>query len=70
MLDQVNIQIGSREDIEVIVLYDNKKRTIGQKRNALLDLAQGNHLVFLDDDDRISDDYILSIMEILDKSDP
>ena len=70
MLAQVNTQIGSREDIEVIALYDNKKRSIGQKRNALLDLAQGSHLVFLDDDDSISDDYISSVMEVLDKSHP
>jgi glycosyltransferase involved in cell wall biosynthesis len=70
LLRQVHSQIGGREDIEVLVLYDNKKRTIGQKRNALLDLAQGTHLIFIDDDDRIADDYISSIMEVLDTSDP
>jgi glycosyltransferase involved in cell wall biosynthesis len=50
-------------DVEIIGLFDNKKRTVGEKRQDLLNLAKGEYLVFIDDDDRISDDYISSIME-------
>lgn len=49
-------------DVEIIGLFDNKKRTVGEKRQDLLNLAKGEYLVFIDDDDRISDDYISSIM--------
>jgi intein/homing endonuclease len=39
-------QIGNRPDIEVIGLFDNKKRSVGHKRNELLKLAQGEYLCF------------------------
>lgn len=58
-------QIGLARDVEVIALFDNKKRTIGEKRQNLIDLAKGEYLTFIDDDDRISDDYVSSIMETL-----
>ena len=49
--------------VEIIYLLDNKKRTIGQKRNDLLGLAQGENVVFIDDDDDIVDVYIDSLLE-------
>jgi glycosyltransferase involved in cell wall biosynthesis len=52
-------------NIEILSLFDNKKRNIGEKRQNMLDLAQGEYLVFIDDDDRLSDDYIDSIMKAL-----
>ena len=58
-------QIGSRNDIEVIGLFDNKKRTVGEKRQNLLNLANGEYLVFIDDDDRISKDYVIDIMNTI-----
>ncbi len=64
ILDQLESQINTN-DIEVIVLYDNKKRTVGEKRNDLLNLARGQFLTFIDDDDRISDDYINKIISTI-----
>jgi glycosyltransferase involved in cell wall biosynthesis len=58
-------QIKNYKDIELISFFDNKKRTIGKKRSEMLNLAQGEYVVFIDDDDRIADDYISSIMEAL-----
>ena len=54
--------------VEIIGLFDNKKRTVGEKRQDLLNLAKGEYLVFIDDDDRITDDYISSIIETLDQN--
>lgn len=68
LLDSINSQIRDRNDIEVIGFYDNKKRTVGSKRNELLKLAQGQFLTFIDDDDRIANDYIKSIMEYIEKN--
>ena len=51
-----------KNEIELISLFDNKKRSIGKKRQEMVNLAQGEYIVFIDDDDRISDDYINQIM--------
>lgn len=42
--------IGKRR-IEVLMLTDNKHRSIGAKREALKNLAQGKYFMFCDDDD-------------------
>ena len=39
--------------------------TTGAKRNKLINLAQGKYVVFIDDDDTISKDYISQIMNAL-----
>lgn len=49
---------AENKDVEVIYLVDNKKRKIGPKRTALLQLAQGRYVSCVDDDDEIPDDYI------------
>lgn len=63
ILAQLEAQIGARPDIELLVLMDNKKRSTGAKRNELMRLAQGTYFAFVDDDDRIADDYLSSILE-------
>ena len=51
--------------VEIIYLLDNRRRTVGAKRNSLLDAANGNYLAFVDDDDYVSPWYIRRIMEVL-----
>lgn len=51
-------QAGGDERVEVIVLEDNKRRSIGRKRDDLIHLAQGRFLTFVDDDDDVADGYI------------
>lgn len=65
LINKLLLQIGDRQDIEVLGFFDNKKRSVGQKRNELLRMAQGEYLTFVDDDDSITDDYIISIMTCL-----
>lgn len=52
-------------EIEVLVLTDNKHRSIGAKRQALLNLAQGTYIAFVDDDDRIELDYLHEFSQVL-----
>lgn len=54
---------ADQERVEIIVLTDNKKMMLGHKRNVMVEMAQGEYIVFVDDDDRIADDYIYSILE-------
>ena len=49
--------------IELLVFGDNKKRSVGSKRNALLDMARGKYLSFIDDDDEVSENYISEILD-------
>lgn len=51
--------------IELIGLYDNKVMRLGAKRNKLLSIASGKYIAFIDDDDRIADNYIVEIMRVI-----
>jgi len=55
--------------VEILAFTDNKFRTIGEKRQALVDIATGTHIVFIDDDDTVADTYISEIVSAL-RSDP
>lgn len=60
-----NDEVYSR--VQIIGLCDNKEISIGSKRQRLLTMAQGDYVVFIDDDDMVSDDYIEEILEALKK---
>lgn len=49
--------------VEIVVMLDNRKRTIGAKRNRLIDLAQGRFVAFVDDDDRLMPHYADALLE-------
>lgn len=59
LLDALEPQLT--DNVEVIIAVDNKKRTVGEKRNDLLNQSQGRYVVFIDDDDMITSDYVSSI---------
>ena len=42
-------------DIEILMFTDNKKRTIGEKRDALKNISNGKYFMFVDDDDDLLD---------------
>jgi glycosyltransferase involved in cell wall biosynthesis len=48
--------------VEILSLCDNKQRTVGAKRQALLDVAQGEYVCFVDDDDRVTMKYLGAIL--------
>ena len=55
-------QITDQKEVELLGLFDNKARTTGAKRNALLDIARGEYVVFVDDDDWVEPDWLESIL--------
>jgi glycosyltransferase involved in cell wall biosynthesis len=67
-MDHLLTQINDSQEVEIVCLTDNRCRTIGHKRNDLIYLAQGQYIVFIDDDDRVTDDYVSSILSEIDKS--
>lgn len=53
--------------VEVIYLKDNKEISIGAKRQKLLDMAKGEYVVFIDDDDWVVDSYVQDILEAIEQ---
>jgi len=50
--------------VEILSFCDNKTRSIGMKRNALLQMACGKYVAFCDDDDDVSEDYIATLCDM------
>lgn len=47
------LTISEGKDIEVLLFMDNKRRTIGEKREALKNISNGKYFMFVDDDDSL-----------------
>jgi hypothetical protein len=61
--DQYNALPEDRQKrVEIIMLTDNKKMMLGQKRNVMVDMAQGKYVAFVDDDDRLEPEYLTSLL--------
>lgn len=67
LLETLEHQVEGRA-IEILCLYDNKKMSVGHKRNKLLFIADAEYFTFIDDDDEITHDYIASILAALESS--
>ncbi|MCM3750332.1 glycosyltransferase family 2 protein [Paenibacillus pasadenensis] len=64
VLEELQAQLLG-QPVELLVLSDNRKRTTGAKRNSLLQQAKGRFVVFADDDDRLSHDYVAKLVEAI-----
>ena len=51
-----------KKRVEIIAISDNRKMTIGDKRNLLLENSVGDYVAFIDDDDWVSNNYLLKIL--------
>jgi len=68
LLDKLEPQVKDK-NVELLIFSDNAKRSIGQKRNDAIKMANGKYTCFIDDDDLVSDDYVdLILKEIRDWS--
>lgn len=48
--------------VEILMLTDARGMVLGEKRNAMVRMAQGDYVVFVDDDDRVADDYLATLL--------
>ena len=60
LLEVLNKQLQGQE---ILVNLDNGEKSIGRKRNELLQQATGKYIAFIDDDDLVSEDYISLILD-------
>lgn len=65
LISELHRQISknyAEEMVEIIVDSDNMEKSVGQKRNDLIQKAQGEYVCFIDDDDYISENYLSTIL--------
>jgi glycosyltransferase involved in cell wall biosynthesis len=55
------------DKVEVLYERDDREASIGAKRNALVTRACGLFVAFVDDDDDVSDDYVATICEVVNR---
>ena len=53
LFEKINAQ--ATNEVEILGLFDNKKRSIGHKRDALVQMSKGEYVCFCDDDDDVSE---------------
>lgn len=62
---KIRSQIIDPSTVEHLVLLDNRTRSVGLKRQALIDSALGDYIAFVDDDDDISATYINELLNAI-----
>ncbi len=61
-LTEQRLAADERDDFEVIAYVDDKKISVGTKRNRLVLNSRGEYVCFVDDDDYVSRDYVPGIL--------
>jgi glycosyltransferase involved in cell wall biosynthesis len=56
---------GAEGRVEILYEFDNGAMILGDKRNKLMERAQGEYVCFIDDDDRVMMDYVSLILKAL-----
>jgi glycosyltransferase involved in cell wall biosynthesis len=58
---QINA-LNNPSEVELLIVCDNKRRSIGYKRQALLDIAKGDYVCWIDDDDIVKPNYVAELV--------
>lgn len=57
-----------KDKVEILVFNDNRTYRIGEKRNLLIKESKGKFVCFVDDDDLVSEDYISTLVEVIESN--
>lgn len=60
-------QIAGDPAVEILSFMDNKRRSLGVKRNGMIDAAQGEFITHLDDDDNVTEYYVPELIKAIEK---
>jgi len=56
---------AANKPVEILAFTDNKRRSVGLKRDALVQVARGEFLSFLDDDDLAEPHYVDEVLKAI-----
>jgi len=59
------LEVQKTPEIEVLVECDSGEKTVGYKRQKLLEASRGTFVAYVDDDDQVSESYLQRILEAL-----
>jgi len=65
LTDKLFLQIEEhnlQKEVEVLSIYDNRTIRLSTKRNMMQKMARGLYFIHLDDDDRVADDYCITVV--------
>lgn len=65
LLDKLNNQVGDNKQVEIISIMDNKRMSVGRKRQALFQMARGKYVCQVDDDDDVEPDFISTVLNAI-----
>jgi len=68
LINELEKQISENQlsdKVETLTYVDSGEKTIGSKRNYLKSIANGEYIVFIDDDDMVSEDYLTQILKAI-----
>lgn len=60
---------ADQQRVEILMLTDNRSIVLGDKRNYMVRIAQGDYVVFVDDDDRLEPDYLATLLKATESGD-
>jgi glycosyltransferase involved in cell wall biosynthesis len=66
LLNIINNQVNSfnlKDKVQILSILDTKEMTVGEKRNWLLKMSNGKYVQFVDDDDRLANDFVKKMYE-------
>ena len=63
LLNIIDPQFRHRTDVECLTNTDDGMKSVGTKRNELLQQAKGDYICFIDDDDTVSENYVELILK-------
>ena len=61
LMEKLDRQIAGSslaEQVEILCFLDDRRHSVGHKRNWLVEQARGEFVAFVDDDDGVSDEYV------------
>lgn len=64
----VDLNRQKTDQVEILTNIDNRKHTVGAKRNDLLLRATGDYIAYIDDDDKVSEDYVAKILQAIESN--
>jgi hypothetical protein len=60
--------LNEPQAVEILTFLDNRQRSIGEKRDGLVQLSRGKFVAFCDDDDDVADDYLASLVQAINQA--